>query len=114
MSGKAGLRRGSRGSIKSKTGHGFSRISTDKKKRRPRPSLSAVQRAEGAGKHERHDQDAGSKHEHVRSLAQIEGADTTDQQVADDKVKQAPQDVDDRRGQAYARRVCEGALKGMA
>jgi hypothetical protein len=56
------------------------------------------------GKHERHDQDARTKGEHVSGLSQIEGADTTDKKVADGKVEKPPQDVDYRGGQAYSGR----------
>src|SRR5580698_5455899 len=51
------------------------------------PSLSPVQWSEGAGKHERHHKNTGTKHEHVRGLAQIEAADPADQQVADDEIE---------------------------
>jgi hypothetical protein len=39
------------------------------------------------GKHERHEQDAGTECEHVRRFAQIEAADATDEQVGDGKVE---------------------------
>ncbi len=47
-------------------------------------------------------------------LAQIETADTTDQQVADGKVEQAPQNIDRRGGQAYTGWRCEGTLESMS
>ena len=46
--------------------------------------------SERAGKHERHDEDARPEDEHVLGLAQIKAAHTTDQQVADGKVEEAP------------------------
>ena len=75
---------------------------------------SAVEASECAGKHQRHDQDAGSEREHVRVLAQVEAADATDEQVGDGKVEQAPKDIDRRGGQAFAGRRCEGTLEGIA
>src|SRR5208282_3835015 len=59
-----------------------------------RPSQSAVETSECAGKHERHDQEAGPECEHVRGFAQVEAADATDEQVGDGKVEQAPQHID--------------------
>ena len=46
-------------------------------------------------------------------LAQIEVAHTTNQQVADGKVEEAPQDIDHRGGQAYPGRGCKWALEGV-
>ena len=46
--------------------------------------------SETVGKHERHDQDARPEDEHVPGRAQIEAADTTDEQVSDRKVEEAP------------------------
>ena len=63
-----------------------------------------MEEAECAGKHERHDQDASAEDEHVLSLAQIEAADATDEQVADCKVEETPQDIDRGGGQAYSGR----------
>jgi len=53
-------------------------------------TATTVKPSECVGKHERHDQDARPQDEDVLRLAQIETADTTDQQVADGKVEQAP------------------------
>jgi len=57
-------------------------------------SQSAVEAPECMGKHERHEQDAGSEREHVSGFAQIEIADATDEQVGDGKVEQAPENID--------------------
>lgn len=47
-------------------------------------------RPEGAGLHERHDEDAGSEDEGVPGFAQIKAAHTADEQVGDAKVEEAP------------------------
>ena len=46
-------------------------------------------------------------------LAQIKAAHTTDEQVADGEVEDAPQDIDLGGGQAYPGWCCEGALESM-
>ena len=46
--------------------------------------------SECVGKHERHDQDTRPQDEDVQRPAQIETANTADQQIADGKVEQAP------------------------
>ena len=53
-------------------------------------SQSPVKPPERMGKHERHNQDARSENEHVLGLTQIEVADTTDEQVGNPKIEQAP------------------------
>ena len=63
-----------------------------------------MQPCERVGKHERHNEDARPEDERVLGLAQIKVAHTTNQQVADGKVEEAPQDIDHRGGQAYPRR----------
>ena len=45
---------------------------------------------ERVGKHERHDEYARPEDERVLGLAQIKAAHTTDKQVADGKVEEAP------------------------
>ncbi len=45
---------------------------------------------ESVGQHERHDEDACAEDEHVLGPAQIETADTADEQVANGKVEEAP------------------------
>ena len=42
------------------------------------------------GQHERHDQYTRPKDKHVPGITQIEAADTTDEQIADGKVEEAP------------------------
>lgn len=53
---------------------------------------------ENAGKHQRHDQNTRPEDEHVPGIAQIEVADTTNEQVADGKVEEAPKHIDCRGG----------------
>jgi hypothetical protein len=53
-------------------------------------SQSSVELSEIVGKIERHDQDPRTEGEHMRRFAQIEVADTSDEQVADGKVEKAP------------------------
>ena len=62
-----------------------------------------MEASECASKHQRHQQDAGSECEHVRGFAQLKAADATDEQICDDKIEQAPENVDRRGGQALAR-----------
>jgi hypothetical protein len=73
-----------------------------------------MKRRESVGKHERLDEDSRPEDEHVLCLAQIKAADTTNKQVANRKVEEAPQDVDPRGRQAYPRGRCKGALKGVS
>src|ERR1700733_5939128 len=47
----------------------------------------------------------------VNGRAQVEVSDTADQDIGDSEVEKAPQDVDGRRGEAFAARLGEGALK---
>src|SRR5579863_5722158 len=75
---------------------------------------SAVEASECTRKHQRHQQHAGSEYQHVRGSAQVEAADTTDEQIGDCKIEKAPEDVDRRGGQAFARRGCKRTLKGIA
>lgn len=49
--------------------------------------------SESVRRHQRYDQDARPEDEHVLGLAQIEVADTTDEQVADGKVEEAPENI---------------------
>ena len=63
-----------------------------------------MESCERVGIHERDDEDARPEDERVLGLAQIKGAHTTDKEVADGKVEDAPQDIDCRRRQAYSRR----------
>lgn len=81
--------------------------------RRKASSQSAVEPSECVGQHHRHDKDARPKHKHVLALAQIKAADTAHEQIGHREVEKAPCDVDRRRGQAYAGRRCERALKGV-
>jgi len=53
-------------------------------------SQPAVEPTETVSKNERHDQDARPQDDPVQGLAQIEVADTTDEQVANGKVEEAP------------------------
>jgi hypothetical protein len=53
-------------------------------------SQAPVEPCERVGKHERHDEDARPEDERVLGLAQIKAAHTTDKQVADGKVEEAP------------------------
>jgi len=46
-----------------------------------------VEPSGGAGKHYRHDQDAGSENKYALGLAQTEAADATDEQIADGKIE---------------------------
>ena len=69
--------------------------------RDPPGSQPPVESSEGVGKHYRHDEDARAEDEHVPVLAQTEAADTTNEQVADGKVEEAPEDIDHRGGQAH-------------
>jgi hypothetical protein len=77
-------------------------------------SQPSVEPSEIVGKIQRHDQDARPEHQHVRGLAQIEAADTTNQEVSDGKVEEAPYHIDYRGGQAHPRWRCKGALEGMS
>jgi hypothetical protein len=56
-------------------------------------SQPPVERSEIVSKIQRHDQDAGSEDEHVQNLAQVEAADTADEQVSHGKVEEAPRDI---------------------
>jgi hypothetical protein len=76
-------------------------------------SQPPVEPSESVREHERHDQDARPEDEHVPGVAQTEVADTTDEQVADGKVEEAPEDIDRRGRQTFPGRRCEGALEGM-
>ena len=76
-------------------------------------SQASVEPCECVGIQERHNDDARSEDDGVLGLAQIEAAHTTDKQVADGEVEEAPQDIDHRRGQAYPRGGSEGALEGL-
>ncbi|MGA7289183.1 MAG: hypothetical protein WBX02_13865 [Terriglobales bacterium] len=49
-----------------------------------------VEPSERVGKHERHDEDAGPEDERMLGFAQIKAANTTDKQIADGKVEEAP------------------------
>ena len=53
-------------------------------------SQAPVEPCERVGIHERHDEDARPEDERVLGLAQIKAAHTTDKQVADGKVEEAP------------------------
>jgi hypothetical protein len=53
-------------------------------------SLSPMEWSKCVGQHERHDQYARRKDKHVPGITQIEAADTTDEQIADGKVEEAP------------------------
>ena len=53
-------------------------------------SQAPVEPCEGVGIHERHDEDARPEDERVLGLAQIKAAHTTEKQVADGKVEEAP------------------------
>src|ERR1039458_270534 len=57
-------------------------------------SHPAVEASECAGQHERHEQDARSEHKHMPGVAQVEAADTADEQVGDSKVEKAPQHIE--------------------
>jgi hypothetical protein len=61
-----------------------------------------VELPEIVGTIQRHDQDARPEGDDVRGLAQIKAADTTDEQIADGKIKEAPCDVDRRGGPAHS------------
>ncbi len=67
-------------------------------------SQPSVELSERVGQHKRHDQDARAENEHVLGLAKIEAADTADEQVTNGEVKEPPNDIDDRGGQAYTGR----------
>ncbi len=68
---------------------------------------------EPVGKIQRHKQYARPQNKHVRGLAEIEATHTTNEQVADGKIEQAPEDIDCRGRQTHSRWRCEGALKRM-
>lgn len=76
-------------------------------------SHSPVKTSEIVGTVQRHDQDACAENENVRRLAQIKTADTTDEQISDGEIEQAPRDIDHRGRQAHAGRRCERALERM-
>jgi hypothetical protein len=65
------------------------------------------------GQHERHDKHARPENKNVPGLAQIEAADATDKQIADDEIKETPRDIDYRGGQAFPGRRCKRTLEGM-
>ena len=49
-----------------------------------------MESSECVGKQQRHDQNARPEDEHVLGFAQIKATDTTDEQVADGEVEEAP------------------------
>ena len=53
-------------------------------------SKAPVEPCERVGKHERHDEDSRPEDERVLGLAQIKAAHSTEKQVADGKVEEAP------------------------
>ncbi len=72
---------------------------------------SSVKPPEIVGTIQRHDQDARPEGDDVRGLAQIEAADTTDEQIADGKIKEAPYDIDRRGRQAHPGGDAKGLWK---
>jgi hypothetical protein len=74
--------------------------------------VAAVIASESVGKVERHEQDACAKHEHMLPTAEIKCADAAEEQVGDDEIQEAPEDVDCGGRQSLSWRFCEGALKG--
>src|ERR1017187_9766754 len=66
--------------------------------RDPDVSKSPVEPTERMGKHDRHDHDARTEEEHVLGLAEVEGPDSGDEQVADGQVEEPPKHVDRRGG----------------
>jgi hypothetical protein len=73
-----------------------------------------VEPPEPVGEIQRHDQYTRAQDKHVLGLAEIETADTADEQVADGKVEKAPQDIDCRGRQAHSGWRCKGALERMS
>ena len=69
-----------------------------------------MQRPKSMSEHQRHDQDARPEDNHVLGLAQIEAADSTDEQVGYDKIEEAPQDIDQSRRTS---RLPGGDAKGL-
>jgi hypothetical protein len=63
-------------------------------------SRSTVEPSERMGKHERHDQYSCAEDNHMACFTQIEGSNATDKNVSDSKIKEAPKDIDCRRGEA--------------
>ena len=59
-------------------------------------SQPAVEASECAGQHERHEQNARAENKYMPGVAQVEAADTADEQVGDGKVEKAPQHIDRR------------------
>lgn len=76
--------------------------------------VAAVQRSEDAGEAQSHRENARSGDPDVLDRAEIELADSADEQVGDDEVERAPEHVDRRGRQPLARRLGEGRLERLA
>ena len=57
-------------------------------------SPSPMERPKSVGEHYRHNQDTRPEGKHMPGLAQIEAADSTDEQVSYGKIEKAPKDID--------------------
>src|ERR1700678_2206514 len=57
---------------------------------------------------------ANRKSKNVTCRSQIKVANAHHQKVAGDRVEEAPENVHGRRGKPFARRLCEGRLKGLS
>ena len=78
-----------------------------------RGSQTSIKAAEGAGQHQRHDQHARRKREHVPSLAEFEAPNPAHEQISDGKIEEAPQHVHRRGRQPYTGRSGKGTLEWM-
>src|ERR1700679_3107962 len=73
--------------------------------------VAAVETAEVARGQQADQKKTKPQGRRVNGGAQVEVSDTADQDIGDGEVEKAPQDVDGRRGEAFAARLGEGALK---
>jgi hypothetical protein len=64
-------------------------------------SQSSVEPTKSTGEHDRHDQDARAKDEHVLGLAEIEIPYTANQQVGNGEVEEPPEHVHGRRRKPF-------------
>ena len=76
--------------------------------------IATIKLAESVRHGNAQEQDTKSHGDDIGIGPQVELTDPADEEVADDQIEKAPEDIDARRGQALSRRLGEGTLEGAA
>jgi hypothetical protein len=76
--------------------------------------IAAVEAAKVPGRKKRNKERASAACKDVACVPQSKITDAADEDIADDDIEKAPEDVDGRRREALSRRLGEGALKRPA